>query len=46
MINKLKEYLLIDFSKYVVLPNNKLIEKSVYNYLINNESNFLKFFKQ
>lgn len=45
MINKLKEYVLIDFSKYIIF-NNKLIEKSVYQYLMNNESNFNKVFEQ
>lgn len=44
-MNKLIDELNIDFSKYIVY-NNKLIEKSIYHYLINNESNFNKIIKQ
>ena len=44
-MNNLIEALYIDFSKYVIF-NNKLMDKTVHNYLMNNESNFNKVFEQ
>jgi hypothetical protein len=45
--DKLLECLNIDFSKYIIAPDGKIIEKSIYDYLIKNQNNntFKKVFK-